>query len=83
MLVGYSHKMDTKDRNCTVMEMKVSFDETSTFKVNSTRHSIDFKRLRDVHEKQIEERSRQVTEDIVPMSLRTSNEDDGISIFHF
>lgn len=47
----------------------------------STRQFIEFKRLRDLYEKQVEEMSKHLKEYIVPTSLRAPIEDFDLSAF--
>lgn len=73
--------MNTQANNGTVRETVISCLEAPRLKGVSTRQFIEFKRLRDLYEKQVEEKSRNLKEDIVPTSLRASIEDDDLNIF--
>lgn len=67
--------------NETVYETVMSCLEAPGLHGVSTRRSIEFKRLRDLYEKWIEEKSNHLSEENVPTSLRASKEDDDLVIF--
>lgn len=64
--------MTIPDRKTMVKEMVINSVEAPRLRGISTRHFIEFKRLRTLCEKQIEEKSRQLKEEIVPTSYRAS-----------
>lgn len=73
--------MTTPERRSTVKETVINCLEAPSLRGVSTRHFIEFKRLRLLYEKQIEEKSRQLKEEIVPTSYRASIEDDDLRTF--
>lgn len=70
------------ERNSMVRETAINCREAPRLRGNSTKQFIAPKRLLRLYEKQIEEKSRHLKEDIIPTSYRTCiKEDDFRTIF--
>lgn len=64
----------------TARETVISCVEAPRLKGVSIRQFIEFRRLRDLYEKQVLEKRRHIKEDIIPTFLRASIEDDDLRI---
>lgn len=73
--------MNKKDVDATVRETVINCIEAPRLKGLSTGEFIEFKKLRDLYEKQIEEKSRHRKEEIFATSYKASIEDDDLEIF--
>lgn len=70
--------MCAEGKKMTVRETVISCVKAPRLKGVSTRRFIDFKRLRDLYEKQVAEKARHLNENIVNTSLRASIEDNDL-----
>lgn len=58
--------MSIQEKNCTVKATVISCVEAPRLNGVYTRQFFDFKRLRDLYEKQIKEKARHIEENIFP-----------------
>lgn len=70
-----------QERKSTIKETVIRCVEAPRLKGVSTRNFIEFKRLRELYEKQIEEKGTQLQGDIIPTSYRACIEDVDLEIF--
>lgn len=64
-----------------VTETFINFIEAARLKGVGTDHFIVFKQLQEVYYTEIEKKSRQLQEDIMPTSNKSSIKDDALGIF--
>lgn len=74
-------KMEANGRGSSVEETVISCLEVTRLRGISTCQFIEFKRLRELYEKQVAKKSKQLKEYLIPTSYRASIEDDGLRIF--
>lgn len=76
-----SNKVNLSNKTDTIRETVISSVETLRLKGVSIQQFINFKKPRDLYEKQIEESSRYLKEEVIATSLRVSMENENLKIF--
>lgn len=73
--------MTKQERTRIANETVINYLEAPSVRGISTKHFIEFKRLRELYKSQVEEKSRQLNKEIVPTSYRALMKDEDLKTF--